>query len=211
VTHLPTLRHYVGKTNYPSDRWAVHRRAGRRGRGAGFSKLHAAIHKHGAVQFRFQVIETFTTEDEALAAEEFWIATLRSNVRGYGFNLNAGGRGGRSPSDETRAKIGAASKAKPRRYWLGKTHSDETKAKIGDAFRGKPWSPARRAAGQPKGRSRPPDVRAKVSATLTGRVRGPMPDEWKRAISSANAGRPKSEATKQRMRDAWVRRKESAK
>lgn len=62
-------------------------------------------------------------------------------------------------SDEAKAKISISKLANPTKHWLGKTRSEETKAKIGAAQRGKP-KPAGRKVSE-EGRAK---IRANIEA-----------------------------------------------
>ena len=126
-------------------------------------------------------------------------------------------------SDETKAKIGAANAGKPRA--LRGPMSEETKAKIGVALRGVARAPhseetRRKMSESQKGRpgrfgddnpSRNHDVAAKISKTLTGRIRSEAERE---AIRNGCVGRvmpkrgPMSEETKAKIRDGHLRRKQ---
>lgn len=56
------------------------------------------------------------------------------------------------------------------------------------------------------GRSPSPEHRAKISATLTGRKRGPMPQEWRDKISEAHTGKvrtPEHQAKLNESRRGW--------
>jgi len=83
-----------------------------------------------------------------------------------------GGHSGVARSDETKEKLSKKNR--------GKRHTKETKNKISDSNKGK------------HNMVRPADVGAKISKALTGKKRGPMPDETKRKIGDANKGKPSS-------------------
>lgn len=86
ITHLPTKRHYVGKSVCPAVRWRSHI-------SDRSSYISRAIQKYGKKEFTFQVVESFASESEAYLEERWWIEFLRSNHPGEGFNLHPGGMG----------------------------------------------------------------------------------------------------------------------
>lgn len=123
------------------------------------------------------------------------IKTMRANGIAL-VNLTDGGEGssGLIPTEETRAKLSAAStgrvhSAEARKKLskakkgmpspnLGKFHSKETKAKISASRMGKagtPWSD---------------ESKAKLSASIKGKPKKPLSEEAKRKISVAGIGRP---------------------
>jgi len=217
VTHDATGRHYVGKANDAKARWRDHRRDGVKGPKVGrFSKLHSALHKHGSAAFTFQVLETFDTESDAFAAEVFWIGFLRTTVRGYGFNLDGGGVGGKTRSAETVEKIRLAALANPQRYWLGKSHSAATRARIGETSKGRKWTPeqrakmlvSRRAAWE---RLTPEQKKARVEKQTAGHrgvKHGPQTEEHKKKISDAHLANPQpKEKCRERALRSWATRR----
>lgn len=84
-------------------------------------------------------------------------------------------------------------KAKMSASQIGKKHTEEHNRKIGDGNRGKVFSEERRA---------------KISAALKGRKRGPHSEEHKAKISAGGLGKKRSDETRANIRAAWVIRKE---
>jgi hypothetical protein len=180
------------------------------------------------------------TDDEAQALEITFIAAIGREVDGGPLvNFTDGGEGtaGLSPSEETRKKIGDGRRGKP--------HTAETRARMSAARKGIPKSLETRAKMSVakkgamseahkeairtarKGNTLGSEVRAKISAAMSGKKRGPRSEETKAKIAAAQRGRPRakhteesrakiaaslmggrrSEETKARMRAAWeVRR-----
>lgn len=126
-------------------------------------------------------------------------------------------------SDETKAKISAAAKARPRKPHTEEVKeriraavlarpkrdpmSDETKARISEALRGqvrKPMSDGTKAkiSAAAASRSRTPlsgETKARISKALKGKTRKPMSDETKekiRAAATSRARKPLSDRTK---------------
>jgi len=86
--------------------------------------------------------------------------------------------------------------------FYGKTHTDEARHRISEAN---------------KGRTQPPDEKAKQIASITGRKRSPFSDEWKAKMSASKLGENNnrygvtvSEDTKQKIREKAIGRKQSA-
>ncbi len=157
VTHLPTGRKYVGKANDVAKRWKQHVRRAKKPSGY----FHAALKKHGAEQFKITSVFVYESEEDSLFAERLTIGLLHTDQKGVGFNLDAGGVGGKK-SAETRAKIGAANR--------GRKASPETCAKISAVQRGRKQSiesVAKRVASN-TGKKRSPEARAKMSAGKRG-------------------------------------------
>jgi group I intron endonuclease len=99
---------YVGKSNNPKSRFYDHKKvalAGKQRYPEGFFAIHAAISKYGVENFSLEIIEEFSTEEEAYGAETFCIKFFNSNNKNYGYNCNLGGEGGISPNEEVLAKL----------------------------------------------------------------------------------------------------------
>ena len=119
--HIYVIRHrasgkaYVGKTKHLQKRWKQHQKL--------HSKtcryLHAAMTKYGASSFDFEAVEA-CDEKDAAAREIHWINQLNT-LAPKGYNLTLGGEGG-SLHEETRARLSAALRGKPR--------TEATKARI---------------------------------------------------------------------------------
>lgn len=170
LTHAATTRHYVGKTNSLARRMANHRSLARRAhRSDSAFHIHAAIRKYSWDAFTLTVLEEFADEQQALETEAWWIAFLRSSVRGFGFNILLAG--------------------------IGQSHTEETRRKIGEGRRGKPLTANARAliAAARRGQKATPETRAKMSASHAGQKQpldivarrastqiGCPPEEWLR-------------------------------
>lgn len=129
IEHSATGRRYVGKSVNVRRRLAAHFE-GRVRRGF----LAAAIRKHGRAAFTTTILERCTTEDEATAREVHWIREMGSRAPD-GFNLTDGGEGvtGHRWTEEARAAKSLAT--------MGKVHSDETRAKMSAAHRARNATP----------------------------------------------------------------------
>lgn len=111
LTNLENGKLYVGKTKSTLDaRWYNHIKDAKYG-----SKyaIHRAIRKYGKDSFSKRVLGEYTTEEEALKAEQFWIEKLQT-IGERGYNMCQGGRGatGYRHTPEMRARLSAEAIAK---------------------------------------------------------------------------------------------------
>ena len=128
IRNQVTCKVYIGQTKNPKGRKAGHWCAGRTGNPD--TLLYRSMRKHGVENFSFEVIEECA--DEAIdERERFWVAHFDSFNPEKGYNLTSGGEGGKEFSNESCEKI--RQKALKRQ-----SPSEETRRKIGDATRGKP-------------------------------------------------------------------------
>jgi len=120
IQNIKNGKVYIGKTEYPKDRWQRHLRDAFGNDKRYQQYIHRAIKKHGVDSFTFNAFQSFENE---------------------GYNLTNGGEGksGAVLSQETKDKIGKAHLGKQitteTRHKLsvankGKRHREETKAKI---------------------------------------------------------------------------------
>jgi group I intron endonuclease len=98
--------------------------------------FHRALKKYGFINFNWDVIEV-VHEIILLNEREMYYIDLYNTFLGDGYNSTIGGRGvsGWKHSDESKKKIGSASRLNK----LGKKLSDETKEKIGKYSKGKTY------------------------------------------------------------------------
>lgn len=225
VVNLIDGKLYVGKTILSiEERWQVHLRDARRGRGNSY--LYKAIRKHGAESFARQELESELMDKKSLnAAEVRWIAELRTMDRGIGYNLTAGGEGGaRGP--ETRAEMSASAFERWKRpeeierlrahqiaLWadpawrammLERLNEPEVKAKRVAAATGRKHSPETRAkigAAVKKGLAKP-EVRARLSASARKRMQDP-------ATKASQSALPRSLWAEPATRERWLARMRS--
>lgn len=123
---------YVGKTmrSRPTRRWSEHKDCALRhaNNPRGQAYFYNALRMHGIENFAFEVIDHADSEPLLLAKEMYWIAALGSTRRNIGYNSTYGGESGvptpetlakqigRPCRTETREKIRAAQKGKPREH-----------------------------------------------------------------------------------------------
>lgn len=98
---------YIGKSSNPHQRLIRHLSIAKTGgnKKHDYQYLHRAINKHGKENFVFEIIEICSSDQEAFQREKYWIEYYQSNILDKGYNLNEGGLGGGSPSNETKEKI----------------------------------------------------------------------------------------------------------
>ena len=119
---------YVGQTiygDYPKRRWR---------NGTGYSNqlyFYNAIQKYGWDNFEHEIVASNLTKEEADNFEKLLIKHLYTSDKNLGYNLTMGGDGcfGRYVTEETRRKMSDAR--------TGAKLSDETKKKIGIASKGR--------------------------------------------------------------------------
>lgn len=121
----PSGKSYIGITNrMPEKRW---------GKNGVYYKgsvlFYKAVEKYGWENIKHEILFTELTEEEAKRKE----IELISHYKAFGisYNITDGGDGslGLFPNEETRSKIGAASK--------GRVHSEETRIKISTTLKAK--------------------------------------------------------------------------
>lgn len=175
----------MGKTNDIERRWAEHRHISAK-HSKRVSYIHNALRKYGLEEFRFQLLEKCDSEDEAFLAEVDWVKALCSNHKDKGFNLDSGGLGGRRLSEETKAKMSASLKIRPKEFRekiaasnRGQKRSVEARERMSLAAKngktgkcGKPWTEERRIAMALQAKNISPERRARISAgTKAGQAR----------------------------------------
>jgi group I intron endonuclease len=103
------LKMYIGKTIYPEDRFDQHLRAARNN--TSNMVIHKAIRKYGPQCFHFEILETYSTEEESLAGEKYWISIYDTMVgsKSGGYNMTEGGENA-SPCEELREILSAKTK-----------------------------------------------------------------------------------------------------
>lgn len=123
---------YVGITKHgeqPNKRWAD-------GKGYYRNKyFYSAIQKYGWENFEHYIIASNLTESEAYNFERILIVQLHSNNKNFGYNLDNGGTGPGSLSEETKKKISNSHKGAP--IGIGHEITEETKKKISASLKGR--------------------------------------------------------------------------
>lgn len=118
--------------------------------------LQAAWVKYGEAAFVFVVVEELADDADLLAAENVW---LKEHVgKDYCYNIGV---------DATAPHLGMSGPLSP--TW-GHHHSDDAKARIGEASKARVQTDEEKAKRRAtmRGKPQPATVRAKISATLSG-------------------------------------------
>lgn len=162
-----------------------------------------AFTKYGEDSFEFAILELC---DEAVltAREQFWMDSNRY-LGLYNLTPAAASNKGVKYSDESKAKMSAASKGRKSR--LGHKNTPEANALVAAARRGKKMSDETKAkiAAIHLGRKLSPEHRAKMSAALRN---VPRTDEWRKKQSIAATGRKLSAETIEKLRQSRLGKKE---
>lgn len=175
VTHTPSGKCYIGQTKRKASvRWYFHLNASKKvdSRQVVF---HRALRKYPADQWKWEVLFCLLpgcTQDDLSDLERHFGETNDALVPS-GFTMQLGNIGGYPHTEESRAKISASTKGKPK--------SPEAREKIAAALR------KRNAAG--KGKRHTPEHNAKIAASLLGKEGRPHTEEAKKKISAAKKGR----------------------
>lgn len=211
ITHISTGRHYVGKSYKPKRRFLEHVR----GTAVRDSYIQRSIAKYGAGAFALTELEWFDSEEEAYQGEFWWVAFLRANVEGFGFNLSLGGEGSRGfvMPPLARQKISESSKrrwARPgerekngeqtRRVHTGLKRGPDTGRKISQRHTGRALDDAHRAKLSASGLGK---LKPGTSTYQKGRPKSP---EHRAAIGAAHVGMKRSDEARRRMSEAAKRR-----
>lgn len=141
ITNRINNKTYYGKTsmNPPEKRWQRHVAAARKGPDDHhrFQYVHRAIRKHGADNFRFEVVGTYDDEAECSQAEIDLIAEHQTNDRDKGYNLTIGGDGALGYRHTARARR-KMSERKKKEYvgkgnpFFGRKHSRQARKTIAE-------------------------------------------------------------------------------
>ena len=97
---------YIGQSNDIERRWKEHIYELNNNKHNNFH-LQNAWNKYGCDNFKFEKIDECNIQ-ELNEKEMFWISYYKSNIRGYGYNVSAGGNSffkGMSHSDDTKSKM----------------------------------------------------------------------------------------------------------
>lgn len=185
ITNAVNGKMYVGQTiGTAARRWRDHRwNAKNCVESHPFAR---AIRKYGPDQFSvaFAPLPEGSTQETLDLVEQRMIRHFGTMVP-CGYNIKVGGSGG-PHHEETRRKIGAKA--------LGRKHSEETKALLSSMMKGRkgyprtPEANAKFVASRRAGAGWNPseDVKAKISATLTGRKAS---DEFKLKQRESHLGK----------------------
>lgn len=174
ITNQVNKKVYIGYTHDADQRWSKHLSTAKTKTKPSYSAVHKAMNRYGIENFAFEVIYQSKDQDHTLNEMEPWFIAEHRSFGEHGYNLTKGGdvnpMEGQKHTEETRAKLSAAAKARTVHPRLGKYHSDESKAKMSAVKLGKPWSD---------------ETKAKMSATRTG-MKHTEDTKAKQAAAAAN-------------------------
>lgn len=166
--------------------------------------FHRALSKYGESNFKWSIIDTAENEKELNEKEIFWISEYKKTYNLY--NMTNGGEGvsGYKHTDESKKKLSEKLKGKPApnkglpAYNKGIPMSEEQKKKMSEERKGKPSGA--------KGKKRSEESKLKQSIAMSGKI--PWNKNKKKSQIAWNIGISPSEETKEKMKKAWVKRKE---
>jgi group I intron endonuclease len=216
----PKGKSYIGQTKYNfSERKASHVYNATTDNNYPFYR---AIRMYGIENFQEEVIECEEKELDLL--ERLFIAFFRSFSKVYNCTDGGGGIRGWHHSEEMRKKwsvsrlaenLSKETRKKMRDIKIGKVQSEETKEKIRQANLGRriPQESIERMRQSKLGKHLSEEHKQKISLSNTGRKHS---EETKKKIGQSNLGhqnmlgKKHSEATLEKMRASWARRKSAA-
>ena len=147
ITNTVTGKFYLGSTSRSfKNRWRTHQLDFEQGKHCN-EYLQHSWNKHGSENFLFEVLER-CSPDRCLEREQYWLDTLKPWERDVGYNI----------SKTVSPNI------------LGRRHSTDARLKMSKVRKGRiPVQATKAAAIANRGKKRPPEVRAKISAGHLGR------------------------------------------
>jgi group I intron endonuclease len=223
ATNTVNGKRYVGKTHTTwQERWKGHLGSVRRGSKCPF---HCAIRKYGATAFETRRL-CLATPETIDALEKFHIEKLKSNKRGFGYNLTNGGDGVCAPmSKAMKRKISEKLTGHP----LPQSARDklfpwtpEVREKIRKSLIGKKALKSTRkkmSTSQKRVGNRPPSNRGiphsqetkdKIAASRTGQHHNSKTRKKMRENHKGMSGLMHSEETKRKMRETWAAKRNAA-
>ena len=195
ITNTVNGKSYIGQTIHDAVKGRISEHF--RGASNGSQLLKRAIKKHGKCVFIYKILHDGIIP-ELLDSYEIEAIAKFNAVAPKGYNLNSGGGGGKTPSEETRRKMSEVNKGKNNGFY-GKNHSAETRRKLSEARKGKPGAmtgrkhsaEARRKLSEAhKGKKHTPETRRKMSESRKGKRRAPYSLETRRKMSEERKGKP---------------------
>ena len=177
ITNTVNGKAYIGQTIHDAEKTRIQNHL--TGNRNGSRLVRRAVEKYGKDAFTYEIlydgiIPEFLDPLEIEAIAKF------NTLAPHGYNLDTGGGGGKTPSEETRRKISEAKKGENHPMY-GKPLPEETKRKISEAQKGE----KNHRYGKPspnRGKPRSAETCRKISETLTGKSLSP---EHRRNISEA--------------------------
>ncbi len=138
IKHAQSGKVYIGSSCCLNDRWMSHKLLLRKGVHEN-THLQRSWNKYGKEAFVFSVIE-YSDQSQLLEREQYWIDELQAVKKGFNILPVAGSRVGMKHTPAVCKLLSEMKMGKPSPN-RGKSPSDETRAKMADAKRGKTFSP----------------------------------------------------------------------
>ena len=195
ATNTYNNKAYIGQTRH--DAYKTRIKDHFAGRGSRLVKQ--AVDKYGKDAFIVEILHDGIIP-ELLDSYEIEAIKKYNTLAPHGYNLDTGGGGSKTLSEETRRKMSAAHKGNPG-HWKGKTFSEEHRRNLSAARKGKLLSEKAREALRElsesnKGRKHSDETRRKISAAHKGKT---FSEVSRRKMSESRKGKPRSEETRRKL------------
>ena len=215
ITNTINNKSYIGISIHEPEK----RRIKEHLSGRGNRVIANAIKKYGKDAFTYEILEENVFDEFLPDLEVAYIANYNT-VAPHGYNLDSGGGGAGSPSEDTLRKMSEVRKGKKRppfstehrrklsqankgenNPFYGKTHSAETRRKLSQANKGRKQSAEhiQKVAEANRGKKRSVESRRKMSEAQRGKT---VSTETRRKISEAHKGKTISKESRRKMSEA---------
>ncbi len=202
IRNTVTKKFYVGSSVEIQERWRVHKRKLHRGVHHSL-KLQRSWKKHGRAAFKLEIVEIVADPNHLIEREQAWLEKTRAATTGYNMSPTAGScRGIKRTFTKQHKQNISASKSGKNHPRFGKHCSAKTKQRISSAQKGKPKSVPRTLEHE---QNRLMALRLRFQNRTPREIR-----KLCKQLDKARAARvykPHSEATKERMRNAYAQRR----
>jgi group I intron endonuclease len=195
---------YIGQSKDLNGRWRQHKSDLKYNRHRN-SHLQSAVNIYGIENFHFVILEECTI-DRRDERETYWISYYKSMNRDYGYNNESGGNANKTFSSDTRLKMSV--------YAKKRVFSEETRRKIGQASKGKKYCLGRKLSEEhkrkisdsSKGRKHSDETKQLISSLSKGKPTwnkgNHLTVEWKEKIGNAHRGKVVSEEVKKKLSES---------